>query len=223
MSNSRTNARVTGILFILGTATGMAAAALSGPILQTADLLAAAAAHRGQLLLSALFVMFMGLSCAGIGMSLYPVIKRRGEGLAAGVLGFRVIEGAFQIASAVGFVALLALGEGFVKAGSPASSFFLPAAAVVMTVTDFLGNGAYLFPWSAAAFIYYGVFYRTRLLPRWLSLWGFAGLGLMLAAAFAGIFGLLGSMTAVQILLNLPIMLQELVLAVWLIVRGYRD
>jgi hypothetical protein len=45
----------------------------------------------------------------------------------------------------------------------------------------------------------------------------------MLAAAFAGIFGLLGSMTAVQILLNLPIMLQELVLAVWLIVRGYRD
>jgi hypothetical protein len=131
------------------------------------------------------------------------------------------MEGTLQLASAVSLAVLLALSQEFVRAGSPADSFFQPAAAVVQSVRDWMSNGFYLLPWCTGATIYYTVFYRTRLLPRWLSVWGLLGLLLMLIGAFSGMFGLIEAFSPPQMLLMLPIMLQEMVLAVWLIVKGY--
>lgn len=223
MSSSKTNARITGVLFILGTATGITAAGLLSSILSSPDLLAQVAASRVAVLAAALLVLFMGFSCAGIGISLYPVLKPHGEGVAVGVVGFRVVEGTLQAVSAVGLVALLAVSHEFVKAGSPEGSFYQPLGAAIKTVSDWMGNGFYLFPWCIAAFLYYGVFYQTKLVPRWLSVWGFVGLVLMLISTFLAVFGVFGHMSPAQGLMNLPIALQEMVLAGWLIVKGYQE
>jgi hypothetical protein len=221
LSHSKTNARITGVLFILGTVPVMVAMGLWGQSVSSPDYLSLMAAHSNDVLLLALTIIFMGLACAGIGISLYPILKPHGEALALGVAGFRVMEGTLQLVSAVSTAVLLALSQEFVKAGSPANSFFQPAAAVVMSVREWLSNGFYLFPWCVAATIYYIVFYRTRLLPRWLSAWGLLGLLLMLIGALSGMFGLVEAFSPAQMLLMLPIMVQEMVLAVWLIVKGY--
>ena len=182
------------------------------------------AAHSVQILCLALFdMLFLGLACAGIGISLYPVLKRHGEGLALGVMGFRLIEGALQIVGAIVLIALLAVSREFVKAGSPADSFFQPAAAAIKAVRDWAANGSAVFPWCVGAFIYYVVFYKTRLVPRWLSVWGLLGITLFLASAFAVMFGFIGSFSTTQMVLSLPIMAQKMVLAGWLIVKGYRE
>ncbi len=221
MSYSRKSARITGVLFILGTVPVMAAMSLWGQSVSSPDYLSLMATHSNEVLLLALSVMFMGLACAGIGISMYPILKPHGEALALGVVGFRVIEGTLQLASAVSLAVLLALSQEFVRAGSPADSFFQPAAAVVQSVRDWMSNGFSLLPWCTGAAIYYAVFYRTRLLPRWLSAWGLLGLLLMLIGAFSGMFGLIEAFSPPQMLLMLPIMLQEMALAVWLIVKGY--
>ena len=223
MTNARINARITGVLFILGTVPPIIAAMLWGPIVASPDYLSIMAAHSSQILLLALSAMFMGFACAGIGISMYPVLKPHGEGPALGVMGFRIMEGTLQVASAIVLVALLALSQEFVKAGSPPDSWFQPAAAAIKSVREWMANGAFLFPWCIGAFIYYTIFYRTRLVPRWLSVWGLLGLVLMLSGAFAGMFGLLGSFSPIQLLFMLPIMVQEMVLAIWLIVKGYRE
>jgi len=219
--NSRKNARITGILFILGTIPVMVAMALWGQSVSSPDYLSLMAGHSNEVLLFALSVMFMGLACAGIGISMYPILKPHGETLALGVIGFRVMEGTLQVASAVSLAVLLALSQEFIKAGSPADSFFQPAAAAIKSVRDWMSNGFSLFPWCIGAAIYYTVFYRTRLLPRWLSVWGLLSLLLMLIGAFSGMFGLIGAFSQPQMLLMLPIMLQEMVMAVWMIVKGY--
>jgi hypothetical protein len=221
MTSSKTNARITGVLFILGTAPVIVAMLLWGESLMSPDYLSAMAADRVHILFCALSVVIMGLACAGIGISLYPVLKKHGEGPARAVMGFRLMEGTIQVVSAIGIVALLALSQEFVKAGSPPDSFFQPIGAVIKAVHDWVGNGGYLFPWCIGASIYYAIFYRTRILPRWLSLWGMLGLALMLLSTFGAIFGILGSLSSMQIIFNMPILLQELVLAVWLIVKGY--
>ncbi len=221
MASSNTNARVTGVLFILGTVPVIAAMLLWGQSVSSPDYLSSMAASRVHVLLYALTVMVMGLACAGIGISLYPVLKRYDEGLAVTAMGFRLMEGTLQIVSAIGIVALLGLSQEFVKAGSPPDSFFQPVGSAIKAVNDWVGNGVYLFPWCIGASIYYAIFFRTRLIPRWLSIWGLLGLALMLVSTFGAMFGLWGSLSSMQILFNMPILVQELVLAVWLIVKGF--
>jgi uncharacterized membrane protein YhhN len=71
------------------------------------------------------------------------------------------------------------------------------------------------------ALLYYSIFFRSRLIPRWLSGWGIIGVGLGLAAGFLVLFTVTSSMSALQVGLNVPIGVNEMVLAVWLIIRGF--
>jgi hypothetical protein len=220
-SDIRKNARATGILFILGTVPVMVAMGLWGQSLSAPDYLTQMAAHGNDVLLYTLCGMLMGLACAGIGVSMYPILRPHGRALAMGVVGFRVMEGTLQVLNAAVIAALLALSREFVKAGSPADSFFQPAAAAVQSLKEWMSNGLYLLPWSVGASIYYAVFYKTKLLPRWISAWGLLGLLLMLVGAFSGMFGLVKAFSAPQMLLMLPIMVQEMAMALWMIIKGY--
>jgi len=71
------------------------------------------------------------------------------------------------------------------------------------------------------AMMYYAVFYRSKLVPRWLSGWGFLAAVSSLAAVLLSISGQIAPFSTVFIVLQLPIGLQEMVLAVWLIVKGF--
>jgi hypothetical protein len=74
---------------------------------------------------------------------------------------------------------------------------------------------------SIGCLLYYIIFYRAKLVPRWLSGWGIvAGIFTILSALLA-MYGLIAPFSTEQIILNLPILPQELVLAVWLIVKGF--
>ena len=76
-------------------------------------------------------------------------------------------------------------------------------------------------PFALGALMYYYVLYRSRLVPRWLSGWGLVGAGLCLVATvYAGFTQEFGFST-VNNVLNIPIGVQEMVLAVWLIVKGF--
>ena len=70
--------------------------------------------------------------------------------------------------------------------------------------------------------MYYAVFYRSKLIPRWLSVWGLIAIVLLLSAVFITLFdGEPYSISGNLVFLALPIALQEIVLAVWLLVRGF--
>ena len=64
------------------------------------------------------------------------------------------------------------------------------------------------------------VLYRARLVPRWISTFGLLAAASILAARVMLISGLELSSATVT-MLDAPIFLQEMVVAVWLIVRGF--
>ena len=76
-----------------------------------------------------------------------------------------------------------------------------------------------VFAFAVGALMYYYVFFRSRLLPRWLSGWGIAGVLLMLVACLSALFSR-NPVTSYTILI-LPIAVQEIVMAVWLVARGF--
>ena len=68
---------------------------------------------------------------------------------------------------------------------------------------------------SAGAMMLYILLYRSRLIPRWISGWGIVSAVLYFATGLIGLFGI------TQDVLMMPMLLQEMVMAVWLIVRGF--
>jgi hypothetical protein len=77
--------------------------------------------------------------------------------------------------------------------------------------------------WNRHALMYYFIFYQSKLIPRWLSGWGFIAAALCITSSMIVMFRLISPMSLTQIVLNLPIALQEMVLAVWLIMKGFNS
>ena len=217
---NRRTAAVVGVLFIIGTVSGVLMFPVLGNTLNAPDHLTAIATNEGRMIIATLLKFIMGVACAGIGLALYPILKKYNEGLAIGAVGFRIIEGVVDILGALGLVALLALSQEFVKAGAPESSYFQTTDVLINTGTGWLTNWAMLLTWCIGALMYYSVFYQYRLVPRWLTVWGLVGITLVTIGALLVLFHLIPGFGAVQMVLNLPIFLQEMVLAVWLIAKG---
>src|SRR5512136_1927065 len=217
----RKTAVVVGVLFILGTVPPLLSLPLMQNTVSAPDHLTAISTNAGQMILFTASKFFMGIACAGIGLALYPILKKYNEGLAIGSAGFRVIEGMTSVVGALLYVFLLALSQEFVQAGSPASSYFQTADSVINAGIGWLRDAAMLLTFGIGALMYYIVFYQYRLVPRWLSIWGLVGIILTIISALLVMFHLLPPFGTIQVILNLPILPQELVLAVWLIAKGF--
>ncbi len=183
---SRTNAVVVGVLFVIGTTTGIIAAMLGIPILDAPDYLTNISANESQIIIWTFLVFLMGVACAGIGLALYPIMKKYSTGLAIGVVGFRVAEGILEILGGVSTIGLLALSQEYVKAGAPDAAYFQTIGAIIQAGDAWLSNGAAVLLWCIGALMYYTVFYQYRLVPRWLSGWGLIGITLTTIAGCAG-------------------------------------
>ncbi len=220
MNTDRKTAIISGVLFIVGFA-GVLTVALTKPILDDPAYLIDVSANANQIILGAFFQFIMAAACAGVGISLYPVLKRYHEDLALGAVSFRIIEAVFQIVGAIMLLLLVTLSREFVEAGAPDLSYFQTAGTLLREGSALVNHVAVILAWCMGALIYYSIFYQTRLIPRWLSGWGLFGITLTIAASLLFMFRLISPFSKIQVILNLPIALQELVTAVWLIVKGF--
>jgi len=220
MSTYRKIAAIVGVLFIIGTTTGVIAAMLSSPILDAPDYLSKIVAHEGAVLSAAFLIFLMAVACAGIGLGLYPILRKYSIGLAIGAVGFRLLEGMCEVLGGLSLIAQLALSREFVNAGAPDAAHFQTIGAIIHASSDWINHGAVLICWCISAFMCYGVFYRYRLVPRWICGWGLIGITLATIASVLVMFGVIPGFGAVQMIANLPIMPQEIVFAFWLIVKG---
>jgi hypothetical protein len=81
--------------------------------------------------------------------------------------------------------------------------------------------GGAVLAFCLGALMYYIIFYQTKLVPRWLSGWGLVGVALLAIAALLVMFGVIAPLSTSQVVLALPIAVQEMALAVWLIFKGF--
>jgi hypothetical protein len=221
MNTNRRSATIVGVLFIIATLTGVLGVALTAPIVYAPDYLSRVSANADQFTSGAFVLFIMAAACAGIGISLYPVLAPYDRGLALGAAGFRIIEGVLEILGGViGLLLLVTLSQEFVSAGAPDQSYFATLGALLIAGRDCVNNAAVM-AWCLGALMYYYIFYRTQLVPRWLSGWGLVGITLAFLASTLVMFRLATTMGTLQNVLDLPIALQEMVLAVWLIVKGF--
>ena len=212
-------ARAAGTLLIAATIASLLSTGLLNQVFSGSDYLGKIAADQDLILAGLFFEIIAAFASAGIAVSLYPVVRRHGEALALGSVGFRLLEGGLYLVGAVGTLLLLELGRD-ATAGSPIPSYLRTSGALLLTLRNQADLIAVL-AFYVGASMYYYVFYRARLIPRWLSGWGLAGTALGAVAGLLVLFRVTGYMSAPQVALNIPVGVNEIVLAIWLLVRGF--
>ena len=217
----RTTAILVGVLFIIGTAAGVLSVICLNPIQYHPDYLVQAAEHQNRVTLGALAILTMGLSLAIVPVLMFPISKRYNEPLA---LGYVVFRGGLETVTYLGMVTcwlvLILLGREYVQAGAPAASYFQTMGTLVLGAQGSIST-ILIIIFSLDALMLYAVLYPSKLIPRWISGWGFVAIVLHLSTAFLVLFGLADINSSIVSIVNLPIFLQEMVMAVWLIVKGF--
>jgi Domain of unknown function (DUF4386) len=217
MTSTRRISIATGTLLILGTVSALTAAALV-PALTGSDYLAGVASHPSRMEAAALVYLIAAGASVAIAIALYPVLKKAGAALALGAVVFRTIEAAMYTTVVVSLLSVLTLGQRLATAPAADRAPVHVLADSFLSVRDH-SNLAAVFAYSTGALMYYALFYRSRLVPRWLSVWGMAGVLLILTACLLALFR--NNAVTGYTLLILPIAIQEIVLAVWLLVKGF--
>jgi hypothetical protein len=218
MDSNRRAALTAGVLFIVATAASLLSTALERPVVTGADYLTRIADNVGRVSVGGLVELVAAGTSAGIAIALYPVLRKRSPGLALGSVVFRTLEATGYAAAAVITLSLLTVAGQYTSATAA-------GRASIRAIGDALAGVrqdtilAAVFAFALGALMYYIVFYRSRLVPRWLSGWGILAELLMFTACLLALF----TQHAVTsyTLLALPIAVQEMVLALWLIVRGF--
>ncbi len=219
----RKNAISVGILFIIATVVHvLGKTKFLDPILDAPDLLIKVSSNTNQLIIGSLLVLISVFACAGIAIGLYPVLRKHNEALALGSVGFRVMETMLYVIGVACTLSLIPLSQGSASAGAANASPFQISGTLLLAVKDSAGMLSVI-AFTMGALLYYYILFRSKLIPRWLSGWGLVAAVSSLACILLTIFGQLVPFSTVFILLQLPIGLQEMVLAVWLIAKGFNQ
>jgi hypothetical protein len=215
--SARRAASAAGVLYIVGTVAGALSKVSSASVSGAADPLSEAAKHSGAMVTSALLVIVMGLSLALIPVVLFPVLRKIDETLAIGYLIVRgAIETTCYVVIAVGWLLLGPLHR-VVAAQPGTASARLGDVLIHANAAD--GVLALVFCLGAAMF--YVLLYRAGIVPRWIVGWGLGAIPLYIVADLLWMYGAVGIDSTAQSLLFAPLAIQEMVLAVWLIARGF--
>lgn len=224
MSSDRKSATWVGVLWIAATVFPASSAVPWNALDDGEGILLNAASHKGQLIAWALLNLLEVVAVAGVAYLLYPILLRVADtslkkGLALWYLGSRITESAIYVVAVVATWAFLPLSREFVAAGAPAASHFQTTGTILRTTQDLALTMAQSVFAIGAAMLYY-LLLRGRLVPRWLSLWGLGAAPLFVIASLS-LLWTGNPNSALANVLFAPLALQEMVLAVWLIVKGF--
>jgi hypothetical protein len=219
MDDKKKTAVIVGILYIIGTVAGVLSVVVTQPVLGAPDVLSKIAADESPVLAGALLVLTMGIALAMVPVMLFPILKKQNEVLALGYVVFRgALEMAAYIAMAVVWMFLILISR---EAAASGASGLQALGAVFLKGNDSIGNILVII-FSLDALMLYTLLYQSRLVPRWISVWGFIAVLLHFSTAFLMMFRLVEhGMSAAVDAINPPIFLQEMVMALWLIAGGF--
>jgi len=216
MNSNRKTAIIVGVLFIIASVTSVASFFFFESIYDS-DYLTVVSANENQVLIGVLLMLTATASIVGIPIAIYPILKKHNESLALGYVGARIFEGFFFAFNIITLLSILSLSHEFVNAVAPNASYFQTSGTLLLA--EFEWNSILLdFPFALSALIFNYLLYKSKLIPRWLSGWGFIGGVLWLPGVLIGMFGLMDAT-----FLAAPLGLQEMALAVWLIVKGFNS
>lgn len=218
MNTHKRTAGLVGALFLISNVVFLLGAfVFLEPILNDPDYLTLVSENRTQVVFGALLEMTNAVAYIGIAVLMFTVLRLRFAALALWYVCFRIIEFVMQTLSDLSALTLLDVSEEFVSAGAPDASPFQALGSLLLVERAWAFQMVTL-ALVLGAVVFYFMLYKTRLIPRFISVWGLIAAAAVFATALIDMFGIEpGSLEYLGVLM----LLNELFLGVWLIVKGF--
>jgi hypothetical protein len=166
-----------------------------------------------------LVVLALSIAIVVLGVLFYVVFHQRYKIIALVALGCYLAEAITLAVSQIGAYALIPLSLEFVEAGAPEPSYFQTLGDFFYYGIDRLGYDIHMLFFCLGAILWYYLLLKSRIVPRILSIWGLAAVCLLsinvLLVLYDRDFGRAAVLAA-------PYAPYELVLGVWLMVKGFK-
>jgi hypothetical protein len=219
----RRAARIVGALFLIAMAASLLGGGLVESVIAAPDYLTAVSANETQVITGVLLELINGIAVLGIGVLMFPILKRHNETIALGYLGFRIIESVFCSIIIISPLSLITFSQEYLKAGAADASYYQSLGSLAIAArSNVVGLLIPVF-FSLGALLFYYLLYQSRLVPRFISVWGLIGAVLILTLNLLLTSNLLEAGIATGLIFALPMMTNEIFIAIWLIVKGFNS
>lgn len=215
VKTNKITARLVGALFLLATATYFTGNVFLDSILTMPEYLSQVYPNRVQVTIGALLEFADTAAVVGIGILMFPILREFSEPIAVSYVATRIIECVFLVFGAIGPLLLIPLSQAYIAAGMPAAPHF-QTLGTLFTTQHVLGFQIGMIALGLGSLLFCYLLYTSRLIPQWMSVLGFIGYAALLLGTSLELFGLNPYMIH-----YLPGGLFELILPIWLIVKGF--
>ncbi|MDO7908186.1 DUF4386 domain-containing protein [Paenibacillus sp. JX-17] len=220
----RTAGRLVGFFFILAVVTAVVGGlVLYDPVLKDPGYLVQGAEHANQVILGALMELLLVISAVGTATTMFPVLKKYNETIALWHVCFRFLEAVVITIGLISVLSLVTLSREFTAAGVLDTTSFQASGIVLKAIHDWTFMLGPLFMLGINTMMYSYIFYKSRLLPRFIPILGMSGAVLVFICALLVMFGVIKQVSFWGGILALPVAANEMILAVWLLIKGFNE
>ena len=215
-------ARTAGVLFLITFATSIPALLLYDPILRDngfSTYLTGAGADN-QIFLGATLELLLILANVGTALVLFPILKRQNEILALGYVTARIVECVFIAVGILSLLAVVTLRQDATGGDAATLGLVGQALVAVKDATFLLGPGFIVGVGNGIILGY--LMYRSRLVPRWMAMFGLVGGPLVCLSGLLVLFGVLDLGGVGQFVFTIPEIIWEASLGIYLTLKGFR-
>jgi len=210
MISDRKTASTVGALFLVAMVASLVGGGLVESVISAPEPFTAVSENETLLVVGVLLELVNAIAVVGIGALMFAVLKQHNETQAVGYLSLRIVEAVFCSLIVVSPLSLIRLGQN------------QPQASAALSIAERASVSGLLVPvfFSLGALLLYSSMYQSKLLPRFIPVWGLAAAVLILTLNLLSVFGLELGM-GISMIFALPIIVNEIFMGIWLIAKGF--
>ncbi|CAM1334871.1 DUF4386 domain-containing protein [Tenacibaculum aestuariivivum] len=211
--------RIAGTLIILGIVSGILSIV---PDVESDNFLNQVYPNKNRVLIGGIFQFLLVPIYIGFSLVLYPILTKYNKTLSIGFVGFRIIAGVFQLLGIMLLPIFIFLSQNFLVDTNTNSFFYETFGQALKLFRDLTNHLGVILATGIGNLLLYYILFKEKLIPKWISIWGIIGNILIMIASFLLLFELIKIISIEYGIITIPLVLQEIILAIWLIIKGLK-
>jgi hypothetical protein len=211
-----TYSRLIGALFLSGFLLYGVGSSLVTSVVGAPDFLSTLSGHQTTLVLGAFLMLLNTAVDVGKGVLFFPILEKHGKRTALAYLAALIVEVVLLDVGVLALLMLVPLAQQGVDAGQASVGWAKALGSLAVQSNTMAYQIGQMSLGLGAVFLCLLLF-RTRLIPRFLSIWGLVGYAILMAGTIAEIFGI-----HIGVMLSIPGGVFEVGLGFWLIIKGFQ-